>query len=101
MDAAEELRLVTQRFFRRFGAFAGDATPCGKPITMVHAHALMILSAQGVLSQQQLGLELCIDKSNVTRLCAKMVEAGFRSPLGENDLRAKLTPPARLDSRHC
>lgn len=76
MDAAEELRLVTQRFFRRFGAFAADATPCGRPITMVHAHALMILAAQGVLSQQQLGLELCIDKSNVTRLCAKMVEAG-------------------------
>ena len=44
MDAAEELRRVTQRFFRHFGAFAADATPCGKPIAMVHAHALMILS---------------------------------------------------------
>jgi len=76
MDAAEELRLVTQRFFRRFGAFSADATPCGKPIPMVHAHALMTLLAQGELSQQQLGSELCIDKSNVARLCTKMVEAG-------------------------
>ena len=76
MDAAEDLRRVTQRFFRRFGAFAADATPCGKPIAMVHAHALMILSARDALSQQELGIELCIDKSNVARLCAKMVEAG-------------------------
>lgn len=29
-----------------------------------------------MLSQQELGSELCIDKSNVARLCAKMADAG-------------------------
>jgi len=43
---------------------------------MAHAHALMVLLAKGELSQQHLGAELCIDKSNVARLCAKMTEAG-------------------------
>jgi DNA-binding MarR family transcriptional regulator len=75
MDQADELRRVMQRFFRRFSALAADSTPCGKPLSMAHAHALMILLAKGELSQQELGAELCIDKSNVARLCAKMVDA--------------------------
>jgi DNA-binding MarR family transcriptional regulator len=65
-----------QRLFRRFGALASDATPCGMPISIPHAHALMLLRGGGVLSQQELGSELCIDKSNVARLCAKMTDAG-------------------------
>jgi DNA-binding MarR family transcriptional regulator len=76
VDRADELRWVMQRLFRRFGALAAESTPCGKPLSMGHAHALMILMARGELSQQQLGRELCIDKSNVARLCAKMIEAG-------------------------
>lgn len=76
VDRADELRRVMQRLFRRFGALAAESTPCGKPLSMAHAHALMILMARGELSQQELGFELCIDKSNVARLCAKMVEAG-------------------------
>ena len=74
-DAVDEFRRVTQRFFRRFGALAADSTPCGKPISMAHAQALMVLSTRGELSQHALGIELCIDKSNVARLCAKMAQA--------------------------
>ena len=65
-----------QRLFRRFGALSSDRTPCGKPLPVGYAHALMVLLGSGALSQQELGRELCIDKSNVARLCAKMVEAG-------------------------
>jgi len=65
-----------QHLFRRFGALATEATPCGIPLSMPHAHALMVLLVHGELSQQELGRELCIDKSNVARLCARMVEAG-------------------------
>jgi len=72
---AEALRRVMQQFFRRFGALAADATPCGKPLAMAHAHALMALLAGGELTQQALGAELGIDKSNVARLCAKMADA--------------------------
>jgi DNA-binding MarR family transcriptional regulator len=74
-DAVDELRRVTQRFFRRFGALAADSTPCGKPLSMAHAHALMVLLARGELTQQALGAELGINKSNVARLCAKMVRS--------------------------
>lgn len=70
-----ELRRAAQRFFRRFGALATDSTPCGKPIPLVYAHALMALREGGAMSQQALGEHLCIDKSNVARVCAKLVAA--------------------------
>ena len=72
----DDLRRLMQRLFRRFGALAVDTTPCGQPLSMAHGHALLVLLAQGELSQLELGRELCIDKSNVARLCARMVEAG-------------------------
>lgn len=71
-----ELRQLMQQLFRRFGVLSGDSTPCGKPLSPAHAHALMLLLASGEASQQELGAELGIDKSNVARLCARMVEAG-------------------------
>lgn len=72
----DELRRLMQQLFRRFGVLATNRTPCGKPLAIAHAHALMVLLARGELAQQDLGAELGIDKSNVTRLCAHMVEAG-------------------------
>ncbi len=79
-----------QRLFRRFGALASDATPCGKPVSIAHAHALMVLLAKGELSQQDLGIELCIDKSNVARLCARMVESKHvRQRTSERDGRSR------------
>lgn len=94
--AAEDLRRLMQRLFRRFGALATNTTPCGKPLSMAHAHALMILRARGELSQRELGAELGIDKSNVTRLCEKLVVAGHATQrLAEADRRSRrivLTP---------
>lgn len=91
-DTAEsdELRRLMQRLFRRFGALATDRTPCGKPLPVAHAHALMVLLSKGEVSQRDLGAELCIDKSNVARLCAKMVEAGHvRQRADANDGRSR------------
>jgi DNA-binding MarR family transcriptional regulator len=70
---------------------------------MAHAHALMALLAKGELSQQELGAELRIDKSNVARLCAKMVEVGHveQKPSAE-DGRSRivsLTPPGKRLAR--
>ena len=85
-----------QLVFRRFGALASEATPCGKPVTLTYGHALMVLAASGALTQGALGAELGIDKSNVARLCAKMVEAGHVTQRrGEDDARSRhvaLTP---------
>jgi DNA-binding MarR family transcriptional regulator len=87
---AEELRHLMQRLFRRFGALATESTPCGKPLSIAHAHALMVLLVRGELSQQELGAELCIDKSNIARLCAKLVEAGHvKQRPSEHDGRSR------------
>jgi len=93
-DAAA-LRGLIQRFIRAFGLLSADHTPCGKPLPLSHAHALMLLVEHGradrKITQQDLGKTLGIDKSNVARLCAKMERAGHvkqeRSPL---DGRARL-----------
>ena len=76
----DELRALVQSFVRSFGFLATNRTPCGKPLSVSHAHALMILLECSRVpvrpTQRQLGTELGIDKSNVARLCARMENAG-------------------------
>jgi DNA-binding MarR family transcriptional regulator len=93
--AAEQLRAAVHAFVRSFGLLAANQTPCGRPIPVSYAHALMFLLHAGRgadrPTQQWLGRALRIDKSNVARLCAKMERAGHleqeRSP---NDGRSRL-----------
>jgi DNA-binding MarR family transcriptional regulator len=86
----EAFRRSMHQLVRRFGSLVSDGTPCGKPLSMVHAHCLMVLLAQGEMSQQELGAELCIDKSNVARACAKMEAAGqVRQRSSERDARSR------------
>lgn len=87
----EAFRRSMHQLVRRFGSLVSDVTPCGKALSLVHAHSLMVLLARGELSQQALGAELCIDKSNVARVCAKMVDAGhIRQRPCERDARSRL-----------
>lgn len=91
----ERLRAAVHAFVRSFGLLAGDRTPCGKPIPVSYAHALLFLLEAGRRdehpTQQRLGGALRVDKSNVARLCTKMERAGHivqrRSP---EDGRARL-----------
>jgi DNA-binding MarR family transcriptional regulator len=65
---------------RSFGLLGAGQTPCGQPLGLSHAHALMVLLEQARAEletrQQDLGRALGIDKSNVTRLCRRMEAAG-------------------------
>jgi DNA-binding MarR family transcriptional regulator len=76
----DTLRSSIQRFVRTFGLLNGDQTPCGVALSPSHAHALMALldgERRGESStQQDLVKILGVDKSNVTRLCARMIQAG-------------------------
>jgi DNA-binding MarR family transcriptional regulator len=91
VDQVDELRGLVQRLFRRFGTLGTDTTPCGQPLSVAHAHALMILLSRGDLTQQDLGAELCIDKSNVARLCAKMADEGHaEQTAGVQDRRSRV-----------
>lgn len=97
------LRALVQTFVRSIGLLSGDTTPCGKPLAVSHAHALMVLLDRSRLGstpgQRELGAALGIDKSNVARLCRKMERAGhLRQARSRDDGRARLlllTPQGR------
>jgi YD repeat-containing protein len=97
------LRTSIQSFIRAFGLLAGDQTPCGVPLTPTHAHGLTALLDRErrdvVSSQQDLVSVLGVDKSNVARLCAKMIEAGHllqsESPEDGRTWQLSLTPKGR------
>jgi DNA-binding MarR family transcriptional regulator len=76
----DDLRRLIQAFIRSIGLLSADQTPCGQPLSVSHAHALMVLleaAREGeYLSQRELAQALGIDKSNVTRLCRRMEGAG-------------------------
>jgi hypothetical protein len=40
---AERFRGLVQQFVRSFGLLVATQTPCGHPISVSHAHALMVL----------------------------------------------------------
>lgn len=96
-ERAVELRDLVHACLRTFGVLAGDRTPCGRPLSIAHAHALLVLRQHGdrELTQQELGRALCIDKSNVARLCARMEKLGHvtqrRSELDGRSRRIGLT----------
>ena len=75
----EALRAHVQEFVRRFGLLVTKQTPCGLPISPSYAHALMLLlqrSRDGLVTlHSDLAGSLGIDKSNVARLCERMVDA--------------------------
>jgi len=62
---------------RAFGLHRPDQTPCGKPVAVAEAHALMEL-AQGVpLSQNDLAARLQLEKSTVSRLVGILESRGW------------------------
>jgi DNA-binding MarR family transcriptional regulator len=77
---AAELRRQVQAFVRSFGLLSQSQTPCGKPLGLSHAHALMLLLEHARVGstavQSDLARALGIDKSNVARLCQRMEDAG-------------------------
>lgn len=88
---AGRLRASVQTFVRRFGLLLASATPCGQPLPTSHAHALMVLlGAERPLRQNELAEALCIDKSNVTRLCVQMEARGHVTQMrAANDGRGR------------
>lgn len=97
-DDGKELRKAVQAFVRGLGLLSSDRTPwCGR-LSISHAHALLILlecSQRGYKpTQHDLGITLGIDKSNVTRLCARMEEARLvtQERCREDGRARRLTP---------
>ncbi len=58
-------------------AFDGEQRPCGAPLTLAHAHALLTLhEASAPVSITALSSSVHIDRTNVSRLCARMERLG-------------------------
>jgi DNA-binding MarR family transcriptional regulator len=84
---------------RAFGLHRPDQTPCGQPIAVAEAHALIELARAEPLSQNDLVVRLRLEKSTVSRLVQQMEQRGWiarrRSPLDGRMAQIHLTDAGR------
>jgi len=98
-EEARKIRDALRYLLVTHGVMNEHTRPCGTPLTMPHAHALLeLLTSETALSIGQLSTALNIDRTNVSRLCQRMEESGeIESEIG-SDARVKLvrlTPHGR------
>ena len=62
---------------RAFGWHRPSTTPCGKPVPIAEAHALLELSKVESLTQRQLAHSLNLRKSTVSRLVSNLEQRGW------------------------
>ena len=62
---------------RAFGLHKPDETPCGRPVSVAEAHALMELSRAETLVQKELASRLRLEKSTVSRLVGMLEDRGW------------------------
>lgn len=84
---------------RAFGLHRPEETPCGQPVAVAEAHALMELSREEPLLQKDLAARLRLEKSTVSRLVKSMEGRGWvgriRSPRDGRALELRLTGAGR------
>ena len=73
----KELLESVVAFVRSFGLHKPDQTPCGQPVAVAEAHALMDLAAFGSMRQGELAARLQLEKSTVSRLVRQMEAHGW------------------------
>jgi DNA-binding MarR family transcriptional regulator len=84
---------------RALGLLRPDTTPCGRPLSLTHAHTISELHADGPLSQQALGARLRLQKSTVSRLVDELVRDGTverrPNPADRRSVLIALSPTGR------
>jgi len=89
--AVEALEVHLTAFIRAFGLHQVDLTPCGQPLSVSDAHALMDLALYGPLAQHELGQRLYLEKSTISRLVKGLESRGWLVRLPHpSDGRAQL-----------
>lgn len=74
---ARRLRDAVRHLVVAHGALNEARRPCGTPLSVPHAYALLELMRPGEpMTVSELATKLAIDRTNVSRLCARMEEAG-------------------------
>ena len=99
VDTAADAAVLQDRvvaFVRAFGLHRPSETPCGKPIPVSAAHALMELVRGETLTQSELGVRLRLEKSTVSRLVDNLVARRWlerkRHPADGRAVLLRLTP---------
>lgn len=69
---ARQLREALRRLLVAHGTLDPVRRPCGTQLSTAHAWALLELAADGPLTVTELAERLQIDRTNVSRLCARM-----------------------------
>ena len=84
---------------RAFGLHKPDETPCGRPVSVAEAHALMKPSRAQTLVQKELASRLRLEKSTVSRLVGMLKDRGWversRSPQDGRAVELRLTGAGR------
>jgi DNA-binding MarR family transcriptional regulator len=79
------------RFVRNFGLHQPERTPCGQPLPVSEAHAMVEIVRDGQLRQAELARRLRLQKSTVSRLVVHLVDRGWvRRHPAEDDGRGVL-----------
>ena len=77
MNEQQQFQTTMVALVRAFGWHRPMSTPCGKPVPIAEAHALMELEKQPVLTQAELTTRLNLSKSTVSRLVANLVRRNW------------------------
>jgi DNA-binding MarR family transcriptional regulator len=77
MAETERIEDLIVAFVRGFGLHRAEETPCGQPMPVSEAHALMELGRAGPVNQKELAVRLQLDKSTVSRLVDKLQGRGW------------------------
>lgn len=77
MTTTDQFQAQMVALTRAFGWHRPMSTPCGKPVSIADAHALLELSHSRPLTQKMLAERLNLSKSTVSRLVTNMVARGW------------------------
>jgi DNA-binding MarR family transcriptional regulator len=71
-SSASDLANAMVALVRAFGLHRPNETPCGAPVPVAEAHAIMDLAAAGPMNHGQLAVRLRLEKSTVSRLVRQL-----------------------------
>src|ERR1035438_8997633 len=98
-NSASEFQETMVALIRALGLHQPDKTPCGQPIAVAEAHALLELTREPGLSQNGLAAHLRLEKSSVSRIVSALEKRGWvvrnRNPKDTRIVQVHLTDAGR------
>src|SRR5579872_6816238 len=76
-EPAEAFQDAMVALIRALGLHQPDRTPCGRPVSVAEAHAVLELSREPGLSQNALAARLRLEKSSVSRIVTALEKRGW------------------------